>query len=371
MPLTDQFTEKKIQRNLACFLAPEAEYSAEQFEEMKKPFYGIMDAAKLRMNGKTEILFFTEEKPLFLNLFRRLDAERAAEALGELYYYVSVIAESDVLDSRNLMLDFEHIYFDTQSNRIFLVYLPIRIEGEHVGTGKFPEIGKKIAAQIDEEFSGKMSPGLHALREALRNDALTASEIFKKVNAVHRIKAAEEGDRLRGKTISSSVYETIVPYPEEEEVSYEMDKSTEPEYTYERKSLFKTSIGRKTKKAGIEVGKMAFENKDDEFGIPKIMQLTLTSRVTGQRIMIEENMLLIGRKTPEVMGTIIGAPNTVGRVHAEISRVGDGFFIKDLKSRNGTRINGSQLEPMELYPLSDGDEVCLAKYMLDVRVNEI
>ena len=88
MSLTDQFAERKIQRNLACFLEPHAEYSPEQFAEMKKPFYGIMNAAKLRMNDKTEILFFTEETPLLMQLFQTINEDSVVEALGGLYYHL-------------------------------------------------------------------------------------------------------------------------------------------------------------------------------------------------------------------------------------------------------------------------------------------
>ena len=116
---------------------------------------------------------------------------------------------------------------------------------------------------------------------------------------------------------------------------------------------------------------LVYEGKADELRIPKIMQLILTSRETGQQIMLEENSLVIGRRTPEAMGVLRNAPNTVGRKHAEICRVGDRFFIRDLESRNGTMINGRLISPMELYPLSDGDKVSLAKFVLDVRVNEI
>ena len=118
MSLTDQFAERKIQRNLACFLEPHAEYSPEQFAEMKKPFYGIMNAAKLRMNDKTEILFFTEETPLLMQLFQTINEDSVVEALGGLYYHLAEIAGSDILDSRNLMVDPEYIYFDIQSSII-------------------------------------------------------------------------------------------------------------------------------------------------------------------------------------------------------------------------------------------------------------
>ena len=191
MPITDLFTEKKVQRNLACFLAPEAEYSPEQFEEMKKPSYGIMNAAKLRMNEKTEIIFFTEETPLLLQLFQTIDENSVVETLGGLYYHLSEIAGSDILDGRNLMVDPEHIYFDVQSNKVFIIYLPIRMEGERLTIRSFPEIGEIIAAQIDKRFGEEMPPALKALREALYDETMEASEIFAKINALYPIKSAK------------------------------------------------------------------------------------------------------------------------------------------------------------------------------------
>lgn len=370
MPITDYFTEKKIQRNLAFFLEAGAEYSAEQFEEMQKPFYGIMDAAKLRMNGKTEVLFFTEEKPLFLPLFETIDEDRVVEALGGLYYHLSVIDESDLLDSRNLMLDFEHIYFDIPSSRICFVYLPIRREGVPPRTGKFPVIGEKIAALIDTRFDAGMGPAMRALRDSLY-ESLPASEIYARVNALHPVRAVEEGERLRGRTVESPADRGRMPGGEEGRRNRGKDKDTEPGNSNRGKSILKNNIGKNPKRTINDMDGTVVEQKSEEVRIPKILQLTLRSPATGQQIMLEQNTLIIGRKTPEAMGMLTDAPKTVGREHAEITRVGDRFFIRDKNSRNGTTLNGSVLTPMELYPLSDGDKVSLARFELDVRVNEI
>ena len=449
MPITDLFTEKKVQRNLACFLAPEAEYSPEQFEEMKNPSYGIMNAAKLRMNEKTEIIFFTEETPLLLQLFQTIDENSVVETLGGLYYHLSEIAGSDILDGRNLMVDPEHIYFDVQSNKVFIIYLPIRMEGERLTIRSFPEIGEIIAAQIDKRFGEEMPPALKALREALYDETMEASEIFAKINALYPIKAAKAEEIPKsGEEIPKSGKEKSLAVPESKTpdrddfgmgrtiADMNRRKGSGTGRTTDSKSLrkggLKISIGRKTdlsnagtlemvpvspeeerdhaekerilreeeerdraererilreeeeraraEAKGVRLGgkerypadeELVYEGKADEFRIPKIMQLILTSRETGQQIMLEENSLVIGRRTPEAMGVLRNAPNTVGRKHAEICRVGDRFFIRDLESRNGTMINGRLISPMELYPLSDGDKVSLAKFVLDVRVNEI
>ena len=374
MSLTDQFTEKKIQRNLACFLAPEAEYSPEQFEEMKKPFYGIMDSAKLKMNDKTEILFFTEETSLLMQLLQTINEDSVVEALGGLYYHLSQITGSDILDSRNLMMDPEYIYFDHQNCKIFFIYLPIRTDGEPLRTGKFPGIGEKLAAKIDERFGPKMPPALKVLREALNDDTLSASEIFARINAVHPIRAAEEGEKLKAgmetgpavmESVASDKKEWKVPGADSIGEGKDIPKN-------DRKGALKINMGKRPGPTGVADGDgTVIEKRNKDFTVPKIIQLTLTSPDTGQQIMIEQNALVIGRRAPEAMGVLQDAPKTVGRMHAEISRSGDGFFIRDLNSRNGTMLNGRLLPPNELTPLNDGDKVSLAKFELDVRVNEI
>lgn len=57
----------------------------------------------------------------------------------------------------------------------------------------------------------------------------------------------------------------------------------------------------------------------------------------------------------------------VSRRHAVIRYHDDALYIEDLKSTNGTRINGSQLTPEREYRLRDGDEVEFARVRAVVR----
>jgi len=49
----------------------------------------------------------------------------------------------------------------------------------------------------------------------------------------------------------------------------------------------------------------------------------------------------------------------VSRLHAEVIRHNGTFGVKDLGSRNGTRINGETLAPYKLYPLNPGDKITI------------
>ncbi|NJL93701.1 MAG: FHA domain-containing protein [Anaerolineae bacterium] len=57
----------------------------------------------------------------------------------------------------------------------------------------------------------------------------------------------------------------------------------------------------------------------------------------------------------------------VSRRHARIHQEGEALYVTDLKSTNGTRLNGYRLEPGHGYCLRDGDEVELGKLRIIVR----
>lgn len=73
----------------------------------------------------------------------------------------------------------------------------------------------------------------------------------------------------------------------------------------------------------------------------------------GSRISVGEDALIIGR-APECDVELADA--TVSRRHAEIVRDGDAWFIRDLKSSNGTKVNGAGIVDQMLH---DGDEIRL------------
>jgi pSer/pThr/pTyr-binding forkhead associated (FHA) protein len=68
--------------------------------------------------------------------------------------------------------------------------------------------------------------------------------------------------------------------------------------------------------------------------------------------------LVIGR-LPEC--EIVLQDSNVSRRHAELRRSGDGVFVTDLGSTNGTRVNGT---PIREQMLTSGDEVSVGSTRL-------
>jgi len=78
----------------------------------------------------------------------------------------------------------------------------------------------------------------------------------------------------------------------------------------------------------------------------------------GKRVAVGSEALVIGR-LPEC-GIVLQDSN-VSRRHAELRRRGEGVFITDLGSTNGTRVNGS---PVREQMLANGDEVSVGSTRL-------
>lgn len=83
---------------------------------------------------------------------------------------------------------------------------------------------------------------------------------------------------------------------------------------------------------------------------------------------VSQDEFLIGRKASAVDG-VVAFNKLIGRVHCKINRQGYNFLVTDLKSINGTYINGKRLKSDIPYPISDGDILKLAtsEFMVSIE----
>ena len=78
----------------------------------------------------------------------------------------------------------------------------------------------------------------------------------------------------------------------------------------------------------------------------------------GRRMAVGSEALVIGR-LPEC--DVVLPDSNVSRRHAELRRKGDGVFVTDLGSTNGTRVNGT---PVREQLLASGDEISVGSTKL-------
>lgn len=77
----------------------------------------------------------------------------------------------------------------------------------------------------------------------------------------------------------------------------------------------------------------------------------------GRRVDLSSGSIIVGRKGVEYR--IDDAH--VSHRHAQITRDGDGYYVADLGSRNGTSVNGRELRPQQPQRLRDGDRIHIGR----------
>ena len=111
---------------------------------------------------------------------------------------------------------------------------------------------------------------------------------------------------------------------------------------------------------------------DDEEGgtttlLAPTVEAVLIHAETGERITISKENFEVGKSKNN--DYCIQGNSTVSRRHAVIVRKNDEFYIYDVGSTNGTRINGQRIAPKEQILLADGDEIVLADEKFTIEIN--
>lgn len=86
----------------------------------------------------------------------------------------------------------------------------------------------------------------------------------------------------------------------------------------------------------------------------------------GQSFELTGQTVFIGRSS---IGDIQINDGTVSRMQIKISRIANTFFVEDLRSTNGTFINGERIEPGEGFEVSEEDNISIGSSVL--RIGEI
>ncbi len=82
----------------------------------------------------------------------------------------------------------------------------------------------------------------------------------------------------------------------------------------------------------------------------------------GLEVPVDRDWVVIGRGRG---ADVVFAEQTISRAHAGIGWDGKSFFVQDLGSTNGTRVNGKRKRRAEL---NDGDDLQLGKLKLRITL---
>ena len=99
-------------------------------------------------------------------------------------------------------------------------------------------------------------------------------------------------------------------------------------------------------------------SRENTNGNAAVLSGARTGGNRNSRIPLTEKEHLIGKNT-EVCD-IVAASSAVSRMHARLIRQEQGYTVTDLRSRNGTFLNGKMLEAGRAYELQSGDSIRFA-----------
>jgi hypothetical protein len=104
---------------------------------------------------------------------------------------------------------------------------------------------------------------------------------------------------------------------------------------------------------------------------PPVASLRLISgRSAGQEIAVSADAPLTVGRGPDATAQLAQSPY-VSATHARVELRAGALTVTDLRSVNGTRVNGALLAPGASHPLCDGDRLACADVEMDVRVTAV
>ena len=99
------------------------------------------------------------------------------------------------------------------------------------------------------------------------------------------------------------------------------------------------------------------------------MKLVALNTATNVGVEISKDVFILGRNTFVTDENIPFNNKMIGRIHCKIVKSDNDYMVEDLKSMNGTFINGLKLEPNQLYPIKNGDILKLANTQFRVVID--
>ena len=310
----------------------------------------FLPGVKLMHGTKPRIFYFPDGREKLPMVFRKMDPGRQLQLAQILVKRIIEIRDCAFLNLPDVAADPEWMFYDQDRGSIQLLYIPTS-SGLYENETEFEQTFRKGLAALIESANAGGDISLMIFADELSDPDLEL-DYFKN----YLSDGAEEpvGKTVPGKNTA----------PGGEAALRNMPAAMQNKAAASRTGDFLQKNKAAAPRAGTLLQKIGAEElkSTDRAGSSccnPLLRLQPLDYVPAQPITITKTPFLIGRMVRSVDGVIKGN-RLVGRIHCKIEKNSDGVTLTDLNSANGTRINGTRLEPGREYPIHAEDIISIA-----------
>lgn len=272
----------------------------------------LLCGTKSRFNGRMKLTYNISDYVPLDSLYDSLTREQVFEVIGGLLDALEQIYDIGFLLYENISFQPRDILLKADSCRVYLLYMPVRKEQ--------PIWGRP---DCDRMFCGCMRSILSRIPVA---------------KSMTRLSEALASPCTLAQLRELLLQEISDPLPEPLPEPAPKPPEPEPEPGPRWGSIF----GRFKKVQKPEIWRLAGVDT------PEPLELTLSGA-----------SFVVGRSAQKAQG-VVGFNPTIGRAHCRFLLREGKWYLEDLKSTNGTYLNGDRLEPGREYAVGAGDRIKLS-----------
>ena len=286
---------------------------------------GFIKCVKTLYNGKPKLIYDTSKLTNLQILIKNIDIKKFFLIINNLLDVCEEVISNGFLKYENINNSNSRIYIDVKNGyKVNLVYVPINIDNETMSLENFENIIKQLIYNFVNENAN--------LKNNMTMDL--CQRLF--LNSVHI-----QDIKIMIQQYENNQINTGLSYKK----SNNLDKRVTDNYNMDN-----NNINEKQQHKGL----FRLFHKD----MNEMIILKSKSLISRQSIIINKKEFIIGKNDVEVDGVI--NQKMVSRKHCTITYSRNSFYVTDLKSLNGTFLNGIQLKPGEKEKIKIGDILRIA-----------
>ena len=291
--------------NLTYILNDENKFSPTEYKVLHSFENGcLVKCMKLLYNGKVQFFYMTDGYKPLSKMLATVDADAFIAISINIFRGILEIKKNGFLSCAKIETSFEHIYVDTNTYKVYLVYFPINHIFEDEAIFEYD-----LRANLS-----KLIIGLHQLSTPktmqfladLQNGMLSTEDLLRNIQSV-----------------------------DEQHVK---------------------NVLREEKKAE------KIEKVEKTYYSVKMIALNAPGEVM---LHVDKNQYVIGRSENTADG-VLSFNKMIGRAHCKVIKENGAVYIEDLNSANGTYLNRIKLAPQKRCKVENGDIIRLANTELKI-----